>query len=153
MKSNKFATIDIGKKKLKIALVQARFNEEITDALAGGAVKALKNSGLEEKDIEIHKVPGSFEIPIKCQQITRDQKHDGIIALGAVIRGETAHFDYVARAVTDGILRVMLDEDMFISFGVLTTDNLKQAQARSGNNQGNKGYEAALALLEMIQNH
>ena len=143
--------MDVGKKKLKIALVQARFNEEITDSLTKGALKALENSGLEKGDIEVHKVPGSFEIPIKCQQIARDQKQDGIIALGAVIRGETPHFDYVSKAATDGILRVMLDEDIFISFGVLTTDNLEQARARSRNNRKNKGYEAALALLEMIQ--
>lgn len=148
MKSNSFKK-NSGKG-LKIAIVQARFNEKITGGLLQGAVKALWESGVAEKDVAIYKVPGSFEIPLACQKIAKSKKFDGIVAIGAVIKGETAHFEYIAQPTVDGIMRVMLDERTPISMGVITTYNLKQAQARAKDNKSNKGYEAAMALLETL---
>jgi 6,7-dimethyl-8-ribityllumazine synthase len=154
MKSNKFAKIKIGdkNKKHKVAIVRARFNQEITDGLLNGALKALEDAGFQKNNIEIFTVPGSFEIPFQCLKLAKSKKYLGIISLGAIIKGETAHFDYVAKAVTEGILKVMLEEDILISFGVITTHNISQAKKRSKNNQNNKGYEAAMAFLEMNQN-
>ena len=139
-------------KGLKIAIVQARFNREVTDGLAKGALGALKGAGVAAKDIKIFQVPGSFEIPLTCQKIIKAKKFDGILAIGAIIKGETAHFDFIAKAATEGIMRVMLEHDFPIAFGVITTYNLEQAKARAKNNKDNKGYEAALALVELIKN-
>jgi 6,7-dimethyl-8-ribityllumazine synthase len=148
MKINKFKKLNgYG---LKIAILQARFNQKITDGLAAGAEKALKESGVRGNDIKIFQVPGSFEIPFACQQLARSKKFNGIITIGAVIKGETSHFKHIARAATDGILKVSLDFNIPISFGIITVENLKQAQTRSGNNKNNKGYEAAMALVELI---
>ena len=149
MKTNAFNKLN--GKGLKIAIAQARFNSDITDALARGAVKALKEAGVGDDDIKIFQAPGSFEIPLLCQKLAKTKKYNGIIAIGAVIKGETAHFDYIAEAAADGIMRVMLDCNMPIAFGVITTYNMKQAQARAGNNKSNKGYEAGMALVEMIE--
>lgn len=149
MKSNKsLNTKNIKTRNFKIAIAQARFNSDITDKLLAGALKAFKE--LKIKNIKIIKTPGAFEIPLACQKLAKTKKFDGILALGAVIKGETAHFDYVCKGATNGVMRVMLDQNLPISFGVLTTDNLKQAQARSRNDKTNKGYEAALSLVEMI---
>lgn len=148
IKNNTFKKLN--GKNLKIAIVQARFNQKITDALAGGAVKALRRSGILDQDVKIAQVPGSFEIPLACQKLAKSKKFDGIITIGAVIKGETAHFDYISKAATDGIMRVMLDENIPISLGVITTYDLKQAKNRAKNNKDNKGYEAAMALLEII---
>lgn len=148
MKVNIFKKLDGGGK--KIAIVQARFNEKITAGMKDGAIKALKESGVNEEDIQIFVVPGSVEIPIVCQKVARTKKFDGIITLGAVIKGETAHFDYVAKAATDGFMRVSLDEGLPITLGVITTYNLEQAIARAGDNENNKGYEAAKALIEVL---
>ena len=137
-------------KGLKVAIVQARFNQKITDALTKGAVKALKKSGVADKDIKIFQVPGSFEIPLVCQRLAKAKKYDGIITIGAVIKGETAHFDYIAKAATDGVMRVMLDFGIPITFGIITTYDLAQAKKRARNNKSNKGYEAGMALAEMI---
>lgn len=137
---------------LKIAIVQARFNQKITDGLTNGALKALKEVGVASKDIEIFQVPGSFEIPLTCQNLAKTKKFNGIVAIGAVIKGETAHFDYIAKAATEGVVRVMLDQNIPIAFGILTAYNLKQAEARAKKNKNNKGCEAALALVEMIMN-
>ncbi|MBU4257414.1 6,7-dimethyl-8-ribityllumazine synthase [Candidatus Parcubacteria bacterium] len=150
MKTNAFNKLN--GKGLKIAIAQARFNSDITDALARGAVKALKEAGVRDDDIKIFQAPGSFEIPLLCQKLAKTKKYNGIIAIGAVIKGETAHFDYIAEAAADGIMRVMLDCNMPIAFGVITTYNMKQAQARAGNNKSNKGYEAGMALVEVINN-
>lgn len=149
MKANNFKKLS--GKKLKIAIIQARFNKKITDGLVKGALKALKESGVLEKDTEVFQVPGSFEIPIFCQNIAKGKKFDGIITIGAVIKGSTAHFEYISKAVTDGILRMSLDYNIPITFGVITTYNLAQAQKRAANDKKNKGYEAAMALLEVIQ--
>jgi 6,7-dimethyl-8-ribityllumazine synthase len=150
MKTNKFATIRIGKRETKIAIVRARFNDEITNSLSDGAVKALERSGIIRKNIDIYDVPGSFEIPIKCLRLAKGKKYDGIITLGSVIKGGTPHFDFVAKAVTEGVLKVMIEENIIITFGVITTNNLKQAKDRSSDNKRNKGYEAAMAMVEML---
>jgi 6,7-dimethyl-8-ribityllumazine synthase len=148
MKNNKFKQLN--GRNLKIAIVQARFNQEVTDSLVNGALEALKESGAQDKNIKIFKVPGSFEIPIFCQNLAKRKKFDGIVAVGAVIKGETAHFEYIAQAVADGILKVSLDYNLPITFGVITTYNIKQARERAGNNKSNKGYEAAMALVELV---
>lgn len=126
MKSNTFKKLN--GKGLKIAIVQARFNNEITDALAQGAVKALMESGVADKDIKIFQVPGAFEIPLACQRLARPpaggKKFDGVITIGAIIKGETAHDVYLANTATNGIMRVMLDYNFPIAFGVITTYNL-----------------------------
>ncbi|MCD4694262.1 6,7-dimethyl-8-ribityllumazine synthase [bacterium] len=150
MKTNKFVTIRIEKRNTKIAIIRARFNNEITGSLSDGAVKALEKSGIIRKNIDIYNVPGSFEIPIKCLRLAKSKKYDGIITLGSVIKGETPHFDFVAKAVTEGVLKVMIEENIVITFGVITTNNLKQAKDRSGDNKRNKGYEAAMAMVEML---
>ncbi len=133
---------------LRVAVVQARFNREITDGLANGAMEALEQCKVDAARKFL--VPGAFEIPLMCQKLAQTKKFDGIIALGAVVRGETPHFDYVSKAVTDGILRVMLDSGVPIAFGVLTANNLAQAAARAKAGEGNKGGETALALVETI---
>ena len=152
MQNNTFKKINIQEKvnfkNKKIAIVQARFNPAITDLLAEGARQALLDSGVLQKNIDLIQAPGSFEIPFLCQQLALTKKYSGIVTVGAIIKGETAHFDYIAKAVTEGILRVSLDYKLPISFGVITTYNLKQAQARSEKN--NKGREAALALIETL---
>ncbi|MDP3043227.1 MAG: 6,7-dimethyl-8-ribityllumazine synthase [bacterium] len=147
MKTNTFNKLN--GEGLKIAIAQARFNSDITGALARGAVKALKEAGVRDGDIKIFQAPGSFEIPLLCQKLVKTKKYNGIIAIGAVIKGETAHFDYIAKATTDGIMRVMLDYNVPIAFGVITAYNMKQAQARARNDKSNKGYEAGMALLEI----
>lgn len=135
---------------LKIALVRARFNEPITQGLLAGAKKALLETGVRAKDISIFETPGSVEIPLLCQRLARTKKYHGIVALGAVIKGETAHFEHVARLAADGLMTVMLKANLPIAFGVLVTYNLKQAQSRAQNNLGNKGRESALALVEQL---
>lgn len=152
MKINRYKKIS--GKNLKIAIVQARFNKEITGGLKKGALKALEEAGVRKKSIFIFEVPGSFEIPLVCQKIADPpaggKKFDGIVALGAIIKGETAHFEHVSRSAIDGIIKVMLDANLPISLGVITTFNLRQAKARSGDNKNNKGYEAAMALIETV---
>ncbi|MCK4744462.1 6,7-dimethyl-8-ribityllumazine synthase [Candidatus Parcubacteria bacterium] len=147
MKTNTFNNLN--GKGLKIAIVQARFNQEITENLLNGTLAALKEAGASNKII---KVPGSFEIPFACQKIALTKKFDGIITIGAIIKGETAHFDYIAKAATDGIMRTMLDYKIPIAFGVITTYTLAQAKTRSRNNKKNSGYGAALSLVETINN-
>lgn len=137
-------------KGLKIAIVQARFNQNITDGLVQGAVNALKESGVAEKNIKIIQAPGAFEIPLVCQRAAISKKFDGIVAIGAILKGETAHFEYIAGPSVNGIMQVMLDNNLPIALGVITTYNLEQAEARAKNNKSNKGYEAALALLETL---
>lgn len=148
MKTNTFEQID--GKELKIAIVQARFNRPVTDGLKTGALQALTEAGVIEENIEVFEVPGSFEMPYICQRVARTKRFDGIITLGAVIKGDTAHFEYVSKGTTDGIMRVMLDEKTPIAFGVIMTYDEAQAKARAKSGEGNKGYEAAMALLETI---
>lgn len=135
---------------LKIGIVVGRFNEFIGGKLLSGAIDALKRHGTEEKDIEIAWVPGAFEIPLAAKKMAKSKKYDAIICLGAVIRGSTPHFDYVASEVSKGISAVSLDTEIPVIFGVLTTDTIEQAIERSGTKAGNKGYEAAATAIEMV---
>jgi len=134
----------------RVAIVTARWNAEITDALLDGALRALARHNIKGDAVESYRVPGAFELPLACQQAARTGRFDAIIALGCVIRGDTPHFDYVCAETTRGIGEVSLQESLPVAFGLLTTDNLRQAQERSGNNPENKGEEAALTVLEML---
>jgi 6,7-dimethyl-8-ribityllumazine synthase len=134
---------------LKIAVVCARFNGFITDRLLAGALDALKRSGVAEGDIEIVKVPGAWELPLAAQTIAELKQHDAIVALGAVIRGDTPHFDHVAGQAALGLAAVQLETGVPIAFGVLTTHTIEQAIDRAGGKSGNKGYDAALTAIEM----
>lgn len=139
-------------KGLKVALVAARFNDFIVERLIGGAMDCLTRHGLTDTEaITVIRVPGAFEIPVVCQKLARSQKYDGIVALGAVIRGATPHFDYVCTEATKGIAQVMLQSGLPIGFGLLTCDNIEQAIERAGSKCGNKGGEAAAAMLETIR--
>lgn len=137
-------------KGMKIAIVVGRFNSMISDRLLSGAVSAFVRGGGDEKDLTVLKVPGSFEIPLAALKLARSKKYDGILCLGAVIRGGTPHFDYIANEVAKGIAHVNFDTGVPTAFGIITADNLEQAIERAGTKQGNKGEEAALALIETI---
>lgn len=133
----------------KIGIVVARWNSAVTELMLEGALDALKGNGIKEDDIIVVRCPGAYEIPLACQYLITHQKVDGVIAIGAVIRGGTPHFEYVCDAVNRGVMDLNLKYQTPVAFGVLTTDDVKQALDRAGSN-GNKGGEAALALLEMI---
>jgi 6,7-dimethyl-8-ribityllumazine synthase len=134
---------------LKVAIVVARFNSIVTSYLLGGAEEALRRHGVSDSDVEIAHVPGSFEIPLVAKRLAQTGRYDAVICLGAVIRGETDHYDHVAGSVTSGVARVGLDTGVPTIFGVLTTDTVEQALNRSGLKAGNNGYEAAVAAIEM----
>lgn len=136
-------------KGLKFALIVSRFNSFITERLLNGALDALSRAGVAQGDIEIAKVPGSWEMPVVAAQIARQKRHDGVICLGAVIRGETPHFDYVAGEAAKGLAHVSLETGIPIAFGVLTTNTLEQAIDRAGAKGGNKGFESAMTAIEM----
>ena len=136
-----------------MAIVQARFNNAITDKLADGARQALEQAGVKSKNISLFKIPGAFEIPLVCQKISQTKVYHCIITIGAVIKGETAHFEYISHAAINGIMSVMLKTGLPISLGIITAYSLAQARARCRADKTNKGYEAAMALLEMIVNH
>lgn len=134
----------------KIGIVASRFNDFITDRLVEGSVDCLLRHGVKESDIEVVRVPGAFEIPMAAKKLVTANKYDAVMCLGAVIRGGTPHFEYVAGAAAKGIGSVALEASIPVLFGVLTTDNLEQAIERAGAKSGNKGWETALAALEMI---
>ena len=134
---------------VKVSIVVSRFNSFITDRLLEGALDALRRHGVEEKGITVVRVPGSFEIPLGVKRAA-GQKVDAVIALGALIRGGTPHFDYLSAEVTKGVAQVMLETGIPVSFGVLTTDTVEQAIERAGTKSGNKGAEAAQSALEMV---
>ncbi|MDR1947116.1 MAG: 6,7-dimethyl-8-ribityllumazine synthase [Desulfovibrio sp.] len=136
---------------LKIAVVAGRFNDIIVERLIGGAIDYLTRHGLERDNITLVRIPGAFELPIVCRKLARSGKYDGIAALGAVIRGATPHFDFVAGEAVKGLAQVSLDSGVPVGFGVLTTDNVEQAVERAGSKAGNKGADAAAALLETIR--
>jgi 6,7-dimethyl-8-ribityllumazine synthase len=136
-------------KGLKFAIVTSRFNSFISERLVGGALDALARSGAAEGDIEIVKVPGSWEMPLAVAELARLQRHDAIICLGAVIRGETPHFDYVANEAAKGIAQASMQAGVPVAFGVLTTNTLEQAIDRAGAKSGNKGFDAAMSAIEM----
>jgi len=134
---------------LKFAVLCARFNRAVTDRLLEGALDALKRSGAAADDIEVVKVPGAWELPMAAKAIALNRRHAAIVALGAVIRGDTPHFDYVAGQVASGLMAVQIETGIPVAFGVLTTNTLEQATDRAGGKEGNKGYDAALAAIEM----
>ncbi len=134
----------------RFGLVVSRFNDFISSKLVEGAVDALKRHGATEEQLLLVKVPGAFEIPLVAKKLAESGKVDAVICLGAVIRGSTPHFDYVAAEVSKGIAVVALDTKVPVAFGVLTTDNLEQAIERAGTKSGNKGWDAALAAMEMV---
>jgi 6,7-dimethyl-8-ribityllumazine synthase len=134
---------------VKVSIVVSRFNSFITDRLLEGALDALRRHGVEEKGITVVRVPGSFEIPLGVRRAA-GQKVDAVIALGALIRGGTPHFDYLSAEVTKGVAQVMLETGIPVAFGVLTTDTVEQAIERAGTKAGNKGAEAAQSALEMV---
>ena len=137
-------------KGLKLAVVVGRFNSLISDKLLTGAVSAFVRGGGDEKDITVVKVPGSFEIPLAALKLARSKQYDGVLCLGAVIRGGTPHFDYIASEVAKGIAHVNMETAVPAAFGIITSDNLEQAIERAGTKQGNKGEEAMLALIETV---
>lgn len=134
----------------KLGIVVSRFNSFISEKLLEGALDALVRSGVKDKDIDVARVPGAFEIPLVTQKMAKGGKYDAVICLGVVIRGATPHFDYVAGEVAKGTAQVMLDTGVPVLFGVLTTESIEQAIERSGSKAGNKGSEVAVAALEMV---
>jgi 6,7-dimethyl-8-ribityllumazine synthase len=140
----------IDAKGLKFGLVVSRFNDFINDRLLGGALDALTRNGAKGEDLSIVKVPGAFEIPSVAKKMANSGKYDAVICLGCVIRGATPHFEYISSEVAKGIARVSLESGVPVSFGVITADNLEQAIERAGTKAGNKGWDAALSAIEMI---
>ncbi|MGA2840819.1 MAG: 6,7-dimethyl-8-ribityllumazine synthase [Steroidobacteraceae bacterium] len=134
---------------LRFAFVAARFNDFVVEPLIRGALDALKRHGATEKQIEIVRVPGAFDIPIVARKLALSRRYDALIALGAVVRGQTPHFDYVAGECASGLARIALETGVPVAFGVLTTDTMEQAVDRAGGKAGNKGADAALAAVEM----
>jgi len=142
---------DFGGNGRKFAIVAGRFNGYIVDSLVNGAIDTLVRHGVSAKDITLVKVPGCFELPLAVKRVAEGKaKHDAIIALGAVIRGATPHFDYVAGQCAAGLARMSLELSLPVAFGVLTTDSIEQAVERAGTKAGNKGADAAMTALEMV---
>ncbi len=138
-----------GDKNLTFAIIVSKFNEFITTRLLEGAKSCLIKQGYSENDIDVIKVPGAFEIPLAASKLASLNKYSAIICLGAVIKGSTPHFDYVSSGTTSGIAKVSLDYGIPVIFGVLTTNTIEQAMERSGGKAGNKGWDSALAAIEM----
>jgi len=134
---------------LKIAVIASRFNDFVTAKLIEGAVDCLVRHGSKDKNITVIRVPGSFELPLAAKKAASSGKFDAVICLGALIRGQTPHFDYIAAEVTKGVAQVSLDTNVPVTFGVITADTLEQAVDRAGAKAGNKGFEAALGAVEM----
>ncbi len=141
---------DLVVKGARIGIAVTRFNSFIVESLLEGALDTLKRHGADEGDIEIVRVPGAYELPLAIKKMAASRKYDGIVALGAVIRGGTPHFDYVAGECVKGMATVMLQEEIPVAFGVLTVDTIEQAIERAGTKAGNKGGEATLSVIEMI---
>lgn len=133
----------------RFAIVVSRFNELVTERLLAGALACLQAHDVAEDDVTVYSVPGAWELPLAADRVLRAGGVDGVIALGCVIRGDTPHFDYVAGGATNGLLRAALDHGVPVAFGVLTTEDTAQAMARAGGKSGNKGWDAALTVLEM----
>ena len=134
---------------LRLAIVASRFNSMITDRLVEGAVDAIRRTGGDADAVEIFRTPGSFEIPAAARLVCDSGRFDGVICVGAVIRGATPHFEYIAAEVTKGIAQVQLQSNIPVAYGVLTPDTLEQAIERAGTKAGNKGFDAAMAAIEM----
>ena len=137
-------------KGFRFAIVVSRFNSFITDRLVEGALDALKRHGADDNKIDIYRVPGSFEIPLAAKLVARKKEIDGVICLGAVIKGATPHFHYVASEVSKGIAQSSLELEKPIAFGIITSDSIEQAIERAGTKAGNKGYDAAMSAIEMV---
>lgn len=135
---------------LRIGIVLSRFNQFISDRLLEGALDALQKLGAVDKDITIYKVPGSFEVPTVAKKLAKSGKVEGIICLGALIRGDTPHFDFLSAEVTKGLAQIAMDEKVPVSYGILTVDTIEQGIERAGTKAGNKGYDSALALVETM---
>ena len=135
---------------MKVGIVAARFNEFIVSKLVAGAEDALLRHDVKEEDIDLAWVPGAFEIPLIASKMAKSGKYDAVIALGAVIRGSTTHYDYVCSEVSKGIANVSLNSDIPVMFGVITTENIEQAIERAGTKAGNKGYDCAMGAIEMV---
>ena len=137
-------------KGMRFGIVASRFNDFISDRLIEGAVDALTRAGGNEKDIQIVRVPGAFELPIAAKKLAKSGKYDAVICIGAVIRGATPHFEYISSEVAKGIALVGLETEVPVAFGVLTTDTIEQAIERAGAKMGNKGWDAAMSAIEMV---
>lgn len=135
---------------MKVGIVAGRFNEFITSKLVDGAMDGLLRHDVKDEDVDIAWVPGAFEIPLVASKMAKSGKYDAVICLGAVIRGDTTHYDYVCNEVSKGIATVSLESGIPVMFGVLTTENIEQAIARAGSKGGNKGYDCALGAVEMV---
>jgi len=135
---------------IRFGIIVSRFNDFISSRLVEGAMDALLRHGATEEQVSVIKVPGAFEIPLTAKKLAESGRYDAVICLGAVIRGSTPHFDYVAAEVSKGIASVSLESSIPVTFGVLTTDNLEQAIERAGSKSGNKGYDGAMAAIEMV---
>jgi 6,7-dimethyl-8-ribityllumazine synthase len=137
-------------KGFRFGIVVSRFNSFISDRLVEGALDALVRHGAEADSVQIVRVPGAYEIPMTAKKMVETARYDAVVCLGAVIRGATPHFDYVSAEVSKGIAAVSLDSGVPVTFGVLTTDNLEQAIERAGSKAGNKGFDAAVSAIEMV---
>jgi len=137
-------------KGFKIGIVVSRFNSFISDRLLEGALDALSRLGAVDTDISVYKVPGSFEIPVVVKKLADSKKVDGIVCLGALIRGDTPHFDYLSAEVTKGIAQISIDQGIPCAFGILTVDTTEQGIERAGTKSGNKGWDAAFSVIEML---
>lgn len=140
----------VAQKGMKVGIVASRFNEIIVNKLLGGAVDGLVRHGVEEENITAAWVPGAFEIPVTAARMAKSGRYDAVICVGAVIRGDTTHYDYVCNEVSKGIAQVGLSTGIPVLFGIVTTENIEQAIARAGSKSGNKGYDCALSAIEMV---
>lgn len=140
----------VAKEGMKVGIIGARFNEIIVNKLVGGAVDGLVRHGVEEENITIAWVPGAFEIPLAAQKMAQSGNYDAVICCGAVIRGDTSHYDLVCNEAAKGIAQVQLATGIPVMFGIITTENIEQAIARAGSKAGNKGYDCALSAIEMV---
>jgi len=134
----------------KFAIIVARFNEFFSEKLLDGALDCLKRHGASDEDIELIRVPGSFEIPYAASRLAKKKKYDSILCLGVVIRGQTPHYEYINSEVAKGVAKISLDNDVPVIFGIVTADTIEQAIERSGTKSGNKGFTAAMTAIEMV---
>lgn len=137
-------------KGFKIGIVVSRFNSFLSDRLLEGALEALQKAGAQDADLTVYKVPGSFELPLVAKRIAKAKAADGILCIGALIRGDTPHFDYLSAEVTKGLAQIAMEDGVPVAFGVLTVDTVEQGIERAGTKAGNKGYDAALSLVETL---
>lgn len=137
-------------KGFKIAIVVSRFNSFISERLLEGALEALQKTGAQDADLSVYKVPGSFEVPLVAKKVAKAKTADGILCLGALVRGDTPHFDYLSAEVMKGLAQIAMEDGVPVAFGILTVDTVEQAIERAGTKAGNKGYDAAFSLVETM---